>query len=92
MFRVPGSLIITGGVDPLAVDKEARSFLIKFMGDLYCIAPFVGEPLKNGGGSELSEWLTAHRLGLFVNAPRPNPGFNLPSEFSNKFQKVRTPG
>ena len=32
------------GVDPLAVDKEARSILIKYIGDLYRVAPFIGEP------------------------------------------------
>ena len=60
------------------------------MGDLYRVAPFIGEPSVAGSG--LSEWLSALRLGLFADAPRPNPGFNLPSEFSNKFQKVSTPG
>ena len=74
------------GVVPLAVDKEARSILIKYMGDLYRDAPSVGEP--SGAGSELSEWLLAQRLGLFADASRPKPGINLPSEFS----RISTPG
>ena len=56
------------------------------MGDLYRDAPSVGEP--SGAGSELSEWQTAQRLGLFADASRPKPGINLPSEFSNKFQRL----
>ena len=61
------------------------------MGDLYRVAPFCRGAFKNnnnGAGSVLSEWQSARRLGLFADAPRPNPGFNLPSEFSNKFLRL----
>ena len=85
-FSVPGDIDNIRGVDPLAVDKEARSILYRYMGDLYRDAPSVGEP--SGAGSELSEWQTAQRLGLFADASRPKPGINLPSEFSNKFQRL----
>ena len=43
-------------VDPRVVDKEARSLLFKYMGDLYRDATDIfGEPLQrlNGAGSEL---------------------------------------
>ena len=56
------------------------------MGDLYRDTPSVGEP--SGAGSELSEWQSALRLGLFTDASRPKPGINLPSEFSNEFQRL----
>ena len=74
------------GVDRRAVHKEARSFLIKYMGDLYRDAPSVGEP--SGAGSELSEWQSLDGFGLFADASRPKPGINLPSEFSNEFQRL----
>ena len=57
------------GVDPLAVDKEARFILFKYMGDLYRDANTVGEP--SGAGSELSEWDSAHGYGLFADTSRP---------------------
>ena len=43
-------------VVPRVVDKEARSLLFKYMGDLYRVATDIfGEPLQifNGAGSEL---------------------------------------
>ena len=50
------------GVDTLAVDKEARSLLFKYMGDLYRDASEdIGE--SSGAGSEQSEWFTAHSSG-----------------------------
>ena len=53
-----------------------------YIGDLYRVAPEVfGE--SSGAGSEQSEWFTAQSTGLF-DAPRPSPGFNLPSEFTNE--------
>ena len=74
------------GVDSLAIDKEARSILIKYMGDLYRDALTVGEP--SGAGSELSEWESVHGFGLFADASRPNPGIKLPSEFATEFQRL----
>ena len=74
------------GVDPLAADKEARSILFKYMGDLYRDANTVGEP--SGAGSELSEWDSAHGYGLFADASRPKPGIKLPSEFATEFQRL----
>ena len=78
------------GVDPSAVDREARALLFRYMGDLYRVAPdnqSVGEPA--GAGSELGERNTAQRCGLFSYASRPKrPGINLPSEFSNEFLRL----
>ena len=74
------------GVDPLAVDKEARSILFKYMGDLYRDANTVGEPSE--AGSELSEWDSAHGYGLFADASHPKPGIKLPSEFATEFQRL----
>ena len=74
------------GVDPSAVDKEARSILIKYMGDLYRDANTVGEP--SGAGSELSEWDSVHGFGLFADASRPKPGINLLSEFAIEFHRL----
>ena len=75
IFWMSGTLIITEGLTPLiAVDKEARSILLKYMGDLYRVALTVGEP--SGAGSELSEWDSVHGFWLFADAPRPNPGIN----------------
>ena len=75
------------GADPSAVDKEARSILVKYMGDLYRDASTVGEP--SGAGSELSEWDSVQGFGLFADASRPNPGIKLPSEFQ-RLDKVNT--
>ena len=78
------------GVDPSAVDREARTLLFRYMGDLYRDAPdnqSVGEPA--GAGSELGERNTAQHCGLFSYASRPKrPGINLPSEFSNEFLRL----
>ena len=79
-------LIITEGSIPLRFVMEARSILIKFMGNLYRDAFSVGEP--SGAGSELSEWESIHGFGLFADASRPKPGFKLPSEFSNECQRL----
>ena len=52
----PVTLTIFGGSFPRVVDKEARSLLFKYMGDLYRVATDIfGEPLQsfNGAGSEL---------------------------------------
>ena len=77
------------GVDPLAVDKEARSLLFKYMGDLYRDANSnTGEP--TGAGSELSEWESDHGYGLFAHASRPSPSIKLPSEFSTEFLRLDT--
>ena len=76
------------GVDTLAVDKEARSLLFKYMGDLYRDAPEdIGE--SSGAGSEQGEWSAAHSTGLF-NVPRPASGINLPSEFANEFKRLES--
>ena len=76
------------GVDPLAVDKEARSLLFKYMGDHYHDANVkdVGEP--SGAGSVLSEWESTYGCGLFNDAFRPKPGIKLPSEFATEFQRL----
>ena len=52
---------------PFAVFMEARSFLIKFMGDLNRIAFSVGEP--SGAGSELSEWVSVRFRALRGRIP-----------------------
>ena len=44
----------------------------------------VGEP--SGAGFELSEWDSAHGVGLFADASRQKPGIKLPSEFATEFQ------
>ena len=80
------------GVDPRAVDKEARSILYRYMGDLYCDASdTIGAP-SHGAGSELGGggggWHSAPNTGLFSDAPRRRPGINLPSEFGSEFSRL----
>ena len=58
------------GVDPRVVDKEARSLLFKYMGDLYRDATdTIGEP-SHGAGSELGGggWNSAPNTGLFSDS------------------------
>ena len=47
------TLTIIGGVDPRVVDKEARSLLFKYMGDLYRDATDTTREPSHGAGSEL---------------------------------------
>ena len=76
------------GVDPRAVDREARSILYRYMGDLYRDASdTVGEP-SHGAGSELGGCHTAPNIGLFSDAPRRRSGINLPSEFGTEFSRL----
>ena len=76
------------GVDPRVVDKEARSLLFKYMGDLYRNATdTTGEP-SHGAGSELGGWNSAPNSGLFTDAPRRRPGINLPSEFATEYSRM----
>ena len=76
------------GVDPRAVDKEARSILYRYMGDLYRdVSDTIGEP-SHGAGSELGGWHSAPNTGLFSDAPRRRPGINLPSEFGSEFSRL----
>ena len=78
-------------VDPRVVDKEARSLLFKYMGDLYRDATDIfGEPLQslNGAGSELGGWTSAPYTGLFTDAPRRRSGINLPSEFATEYSRM----
>ena len=59
-------------VDPRMVDKEARSLLFKYMGDLYRDATYIfGEPLQsfNGAGSELGGWTSAPYTGSLLMHP-----------------------
>ena len=78
-------------VVPRVVDKEARSLLFKYMGDLYRVATDIfGEPLQsfNGAGSELGGWSSAPYTGLFTDAPRRRSGINLPSEFTSEYSRI----
>ena len=59
-------------VDPRMVDKEARSLLFKYMGDLYRDATDIfGEPLQrlNGAGSELGGGFRLHIQGSLLMHP-----------------------
>ena len=76
------------GVDPRVVDREARSILYRYMGDLYRDASdTIGEP-SHGAGSELGGCPTAPNSGLFSDAPRRRSGINLPSEFGSEFSRL----
>ena len=78
-------------VNPRVVDKEARSPLFKYMGDLYRDATDIfGEPLQrlNGAGSELGGWTSAPFTGLFTDAPSRRSGINLPSEFATEYSRM----
>ena len=80
-------------VDPRVVDKEARSLLFKYMGDLYRDATDIfGEPLQslNGAGSELGGggWTSAPYTGLFTDALRRRSGIILPSEFATEYSRM----
>ena len=57
------------GVDPRAVDQEARSILYRYMGDLYRDASdTVGEP-SHGAGSELGGVIRLRISGSFLMHP-----------------------
>ena len=76
------------GVVPHVVDKEARSLLFNYMGDLYRDATdTIGEP-SHGAGSELGGWYSAPNTGLFTDAPRCRLGINLPSEFATEYSRM----
>ena len=75
------------GVDPRLVDKEARTLLYRYMGDLYRDAIDTSGELSHGAGSELGGWNSAQSSGLFHGAPR-RLGINLPSEFAAEISRM----
>ena len=76
------------GVDPRLVDKEARTLLYRYMGDLYRDAIDTSGELSHGAGSELGGWNSAQSSGLFNDAPRRRLGINLPSEFAAEISRM----
>ena len=74
------------GTSPLALDREARSLLLRYMGDLYRDTDS-GEP-TDGAGSGVAEWRSAYGFGLPTDASRPNPGIALPPEFAMNYRHL----
>ena len=78
-------------VVPRVVDKEARSLLFKYMGDLSALQLiFSGSRCKvlTGQAPSWEGWSSAPYTGLFTDAPRRRSGINLPSEFATEYSRI----